>query len=224
MAYSPNPSRGAVPEPEGYLVGRWFAAARRRGFLAAVPPEPWHTLCALLSFTCRDGRRLFTADQLALSLAVPRVEAERRLADLERAQWHGQPLASLERDADGAVCGAALAPADLLLRPVSSEAAPATPAALAPPLPPVEGSAPGSPPPSVPPGEGDGTGDLGADLEEAGLTPEQSAWILTTFPEERVRRQLRWLPQRGARNPAAFLVRAVENDWSAPKEARREAP
>lgn len=219
-------ARDARPEPDSYLVGRWFAAARRQGLLAAVPPEAWHTLSALLSFTCRDGRRLFTVDQLALSLALPRAEALRRVGELETVQWQGQPLALLVRDAADEVEGAETAPADLLLRvqPPPSALPPASlpPPVLQLPVSPVEvapgvGAAPAA-------GVSDeyldaaATPDLTTALLAVGLTAEQAERLLTDFPVERVRRQLAWLPRRSARNPAAFLVRAVEGDWAGPKE------
>lgn len=219
-----NAARDARPEPDSYLVGRWFAAARRQGLLAAVPPEAWHTLSALLSFTCRDGRRLFTTDQLALSLALPRPEALRRLAALEGSQWQGQPLATVQRDPSGEVEGAVLTPTDLLLRVLPPPAAPVLlplPAVISLPAP-----AGGAPPEALDPGgalatEGPAPAaspDLTAALLAVGLTAEQAERLLTDFAAERVRRQLAWLPHRSARNPAAFLVRAVEGDWAGPKE------
>ena len=42
--------------------------------------------------------------------------------------------------------------------------------------------------------------------------------LLRAFPADRIRRQLNWLPARQARNPAAMLLRAVEQDWGPPRE------
>jgi hypothetical protein len=187
--------------PEGRLMARWLTAARRQGFLALVPPDSWHALSAVLSFTCRDGRRRFTLDQLALALAVPRAEAARRMEGLARTQWRGQPLAVPESGPDGEVAGAEVAPVELLLSIDTGSAAP-------PPLP-AAGPAP------LPPPDG-----LRAELEAAGLRPEQADRLLAAYPAERLRRQLGWLPRRAARNPAAFLVKAVEGDWDEPKEGR----
>lgn len=188
-------------------MARWLTAARRQGFLAQVPPDPWHTLSAVLSFTCRDGRRRFTLDQLALALAVPRAEAARRLEELSRAPWRGQPLAVPEAGPDGEVAGAEIAPVELLVSlAVDAEA-------------PVGSETP--PQPNLPEPLGLGTGldaGLGAELERAGLRPEQAARLLREFPPERLRRQLAWLPRRGARNPAALLIKAVEQDWGEPRE------
>jgi len=197
---------------EKHLLGRWLAQARRQGLLAAAPPEAWHTLCAVLSFTCRDGARRFTADQLALALAVSRRDADRRLADLAGAQWRGQPLAVPELSPDGEVVGAEAAPADLLVG-IGTEPTPVL----------AEPSAHPEPAPSRKPSSASGSDpELARALEAVGLRPEQAERLLTHFPEERVRRQLAWLPLRAARNPAAFLMKAVANDWEAPKAAGEE--
>jgi len=187
--------------PEGRLMARWLTAARRQGFLALVPPDAWHALSAVLSFTCRDGRRRFTLDQLALALAVPRLEAARRLDELSRTQWRGQPLAAPEAGPDGEVAGVEVAPVELLLS-LSAEAVPA--------------AGPASPEAAAPAAAPDA--GLRAELERAGLRPEQAGCLLSEFPADLLRRQLAWLPRRGARNPAAFLIKAVENDWGEPKE------
>ncbi len=203
---------GAIPESEQrlraekHLLGRWLAQARRQGLLAAVPPEAWHTLCAVLSFTCRDGERRFTPEQLALSLAVPREEAERRLLALASVQWQGQPLAEPARYPDGALGGARVGPSDLLLG--VNEAAEPQPA------PPRRDGGPRAGAAAPRP-----DGALKERLLAVGLLPDQAERLLTHFPEERIARQLAWLPRRGARNPAAFLLKAVANDWPAPKEA-----
>lgn len=193
--------------PEGRLLAHWLTAARRQGFLALVRPEDWHTLGAVLSFTCRDGRRRFTLDQLALALTVPRDEAGRRLAALARAEWRGQPLAVPATGPDGEVTGAEVAPVELLLS-VRDEAADAA-------------RTPGNAGSGYDNGGGSGGSGgnaLQQELERIGLHPEQARRLLELFPEARVRRQVEWLPRREARNPAAFLIKAVENDWAEPKE------
>jgi len=182
------------PSPEPHLVGRWFAAARREGLLALLAADAWQTLSAILSFTGRDNHRSFTLDQLGVALGVSREEAGKRLEQLVTLLWHGQPLASLDTDQEGAVTGARLDGIDALAR-LSSQ-----------------------------PFEGNSTGPVeAADLRQAlahvGLEPMQVEHLLRTCPAERIGRQLAWLPAREARNPAALLIRAIEQDWEAPKEA-----
>src|SRR4051812_48698454 len=97
---SPSSSRPPFPA-EAYSLGRWFTAARRQGLLSALAPDAWHTLSALLSFTCRDGARRFTLDQLALALGLSRDRARERLESLARLQWEGESLAVLEQAPGG---------------------------------------------------------------------------------------------------------------------------
>jgi hypothetical protein len=196
-------SSPAPPEPalEAAWLGRWFTAARRAGLLALLPAEAWHTLSALLSFTRRDGGRSFTLDQLATALGQSRDQTEQRLEQLTRIEWKGDPLARLERDPAGEVVGVQLAPIDCLDR-IDPPVEPATT--------------------TDPPGESFPTGDrkpLAPALDGVGLDAEPIDSLLQRFPAERIRRQLDWLPHRQARNPAALLIRAIEQNWSAPREA-----
>jgi hypothetical protein len=190
------------PEPaaEAAWLGRWFTAARRVGLLALLPAEAWHTLSALLSFTRRDGGRSFTLDQLAIALGQSREQAQERLEQLTQLEWKGEPLARLEHDPTGEVVGVQLTPLDCLDR-IEPAVEPVTaPDRL------LEPSPTGTAPPLAPA------------LEKVGLDTDQIESLLQRFPAERIRRQLDWLPHRQARNPAALLIRAIEQDWSAPRE------
>jgi hypothetical protein len=195
---SPPPAEPAV---EAAWLGRWFTAARRVGLLALLPAEAWHTLSALLSFTRRDGGRSFTLDQLAIALGQSREQAHERLEQLTQLDWHDGPLARLEHDPAGEVVGVHLAPIECLERidPPASVS------------PTAERPAEPAPPPAAP--------DLSPALAAVGLEAEQIEALLQHFPAERIRRQLDWLPHRQARNPAALLIRAIEQNWSAPREA-----
>jgi hypothetical protein len=202
---SPTPADSAPAD--AYRLGRWFAGVRRSGLLAALSPQAWHTLGALLSFTSREGTRHFTLEQLALALGLPRDAAQARLAGLAQTTWQGGPLLRLEHSAAGEVAGAELAPLELL----EQVAVPATIAPTADPA-----TAPITPTPAA---------DLPGALAAAGLNPGQVERLLESYSPERIQRQLGWLPARRARNPAALLVRAIEGDWEAPQgpEAAEEA-
>jgi hypothetical protein len=191
----------ADPAQEARWLGRWFTAARRAGLLSLLPAEAWHTVSALLSFTRRDGGRSFTLEQLAIALGQSRATAEQRLAQLTEIEWQGQPLARLEYDPAGEVVGVQLASIECLDRIAPPDASVAT-------TPDPDGSSPDGAAP-----------DLATDLERVGLDAEQIQSLRQRFPAERIRRQLDWLPHRQARNPAALLIRAIEQDWSAPREA-----
>lgn len=188
-------------EPDAYWLGKWFTGARREGFLALLTPEAWHTLCAILSFTSRDGRRCFTLDQLAVALGQPREVAEQRLEQLATTQWRGQALLTVEFDRDGAVAGAVLANLEVFARVTTPEL---------------------KPPRNEPDRVADAMADsaLRSELARIGLEVVQIDHLLSKFPAERIQRQLAWLPERDARNPAALLLRAIEQDWDAPREGK----
>src|SRR3954469_16537795 len=101
MPHSPSFPSPPAPELTAVTLGRWFTAARREGLLALLAPEVWHTLSALLSFTNRDGRRVFTVDQLAIALGQSREVARARLDQLAVTPWRDEPLAVLEHDLTG---------------------------------------------------------------------------------------------------------------------------
>lgn len=179
--------------PEARFLSRWLTGVRRDGFLTLLGPAAWHTLSALLSFTSRDGSRRFSADQLAATIGQPRAEALRRLEVLSGTQWHGQPLVVLERDPSGEVSGARVALIERLTidtPPIPDHDTPA--AELAP--------------------------ELLQELARVGLNHAQIDSLAKRFPAEEIEQQLQWLPARGARNPAALLIRAIEQGWDEPKE------
>jgi hypothetical protein len=202
MHSPPVSTPNASPRPEARWLGRWFTAARRGGLLAMLPADVWHTLSAIVSFTSRDGRRDFSVDQLAVALGLSREQAIARLAQLAETRWQDQPLATLEHNTAGEVAGAVLAPIEALTgtrAPQPDEARPAAEAA------------------SVM-DDDEGKADLAAALATVGLDADQVDRLLESFPRPRIRRQLDWLPARQARNPAALLIRAVEQDWGPPRE------
>src|SRR5690242_11868598 len=106
MTRSTTSFPASTPEPPAVWLGRWFTAARREGFLALLAPAEWQTLSALLSFTCRDGQRRFSVDQLAVAMGLPREQALTRLDRLTEQRWRDGPLALLERDSAGEIVGA----------------------------------------------------------------------------------------------------------------------
>lgn len=189
----------ALPQPasaEAYSLGRWFAAARRQGFLARLSPKAWHTLSGILSFTSRDGHRNFTVDQLALAIGQSREVAHKRLEQLATLDWQEQPLLALEQDGR-AIAGATLAPIELFTR-IELEEPPGEPGQAVP----ASDAAAAEPP-----------RNLVAELDAVGLDEGQIDWLTGRFPLERIRRQLDWLPPRQPRNPAGMLIRAIEEDW-----------
>ena len=194
-----HPMNQPAAVSEAYLLGRWFTAARRAGFLAQLPPKEWHTLSALLSFTSRDGRRGFSLEQLALALGISNRDALERLQVLTEQRWQEQPLAVLETDRRGEIVGVTLADLELFARATNAgddttAAAPVTNLGV--------------------------EGKLTVELAAVGLDAAQIDRLISRFPAERIRRQLEGLPERQPRNPAAMLIRAIEQQWEPPREVR----
>lgn len=167
---------------------------RREGFLALLEPEAWHTLSAILSFTSRDGHRRFTSEQLGVAIGESREEAERRLSALAQVAWKNRALLTPQFDHDGAVCGAIVARIERLAISGAPE----------------DGAASFHRETFTP--------ELVRRLNSVGLNSGQIARLAEHHPEGKVQRQLDWLPARGARNPAALLIRAIEQNWDEPKE------
>lgn len=53
-------------------------------------------------------------------------------------------------------------------------------------------------------------------LMNTGVSENIASELLARYPAERIVRQLRMLPFRNAKEPAAMLVKAIREDWSAP--------
>ncbi|MBV9865360.1 MAG: hypothetical protein JO316_08425 [Abitibacteriaceae bacterium] len=53
-------------------------------------------------------------------------------------------------------------------------------------------------------------------LWNLGMSLEQADYLLKHYELRCIQRQLRWLPYRKVRNPAGFLVAAIEDNYSAP--------
>jgi len=66
--------------------------------------------------------------------------------------------------------------------------------------------------------------ELKALLLQVGLLPEQAETLLNAYDPLRIRRQLAWLPYRGAKNPAGMLLAAVKDNYEIPQLARLHDP
>ena len=58
-------------------------------------------------------------------------------------------------------------------------------------------------------------------LMDAGVDEDGADWLLGQFDLRRIQKQLDWLPQRTVRNPAGFLMAAVQHDYEPPFAQRR---
>jgi hypothetical protein len=61
-------------------------------------------------------------------------------------------------------------------------------------------------------------------MTDLGVPKDQALDLLARFDLGAVERQIAWLPQRNAKNPARFLVAAIEGRYDVPIALRRQAP
>lgn len=66
------------------------------------------------------------------------------------------------------------------------------------------------------------TEQLVLDLVRTGINLRKAESLVGEFPEELIRKQLRWLPLRAARRPASLLIASIEHDYDAPAYAKDE--
>ena len=53
-------------------------------------------------------------------------------------------------------------------------------------------------------------------LVEVGVSLRKAEHLVDSYPHEKIRRQLKWLPRRPAKRPASLLIAAIENDYGPP--------
>lgn len=59
---------------------------------------------------------------------------------------------------------------------------------------------------------------IARELHLLGVSQAGVVELLTQYPPERIERQLAYLPFRTAKRPEAFIIEAVRNNYSAPKD------
>ena len=206
-------------------------ALRTEGFLAIIPDREFRALVAVLTFLTPDGRIQATANQVAQSLGVSEKHAGERLQALCKLSWQGFPiLVAVTREkaptfyAPG--YGIVTHAHEEKENNSTGDSVPYTTASreeliaqsrekYAKPREEVERI--------VAKGLGheeseDDTPDavLRRALLGVGLTRDETETLLTGFPHDAIQKQLGWLPERGARNPARYLLAAVRGDYAAP--------
>ena len=225
-------------------------ALRTSGLWAALPPEEMRDLLLLLTFLTPNGRVHPTLPELAQAMQVSYAKARARMLRLTRRPWQDQPLVreltrpsgldaylparSLLQARQGpqeatSMQEAALAPLQSLPEPragreaviARSRAHYATPRAE------VEADIArrmGWGPPAFdddPPEVAGEKQALFALLSQQGMTKAQALDVLGRFDLGVVRRQLAWMPHRGAKSPARYLLAAIENNYEAPMAVRQ---
>ena len=223
-------------------------ALRTSGLWAALSPDEMRDLTLLLTFLTPNGRVQPTLPELADGMKVSHAQVRARMQRLSRHQWQGQPLVvELTRQSglDAYLIGRHLLGSRQL--PETSDVP--LPAALSEPragrdmLIAHSRARYGNPRAEVeadiarrmgwgPPAFEDDPPEIAEEkrllferLSEQGMPKSQALDILGRFDLGLVRRQLDWLPHRGAKNPSRYLQAAIENDYEEPVtlRARQEA-
>ena len=218
-------------------------ALRTGGLWHALPPEDTKNLLLLLTFLTPNGWCRPTLPELAAAMQASPVKARARMMRLAGTDWHGQPLVTVLTRPDGLdafLPGRHLLAHEEQVPPEAARPAPAraagreavvnhSRAAYARTRQEVErdiAERMGWAPPAF---DGEDPANAEAkrrayrELQEIGLARDEALDLLARFDTERVARQVGWLPLRGAKNPARFLIAAVEGDYEAPPALRRQA-
>lgn len=58
--------------------------------------------------------------------------------------------------------------------------------------------------------------ELVLELVHLGIGLRKARSLVDRYPEDRIVKQLNWLPMRAARRPASLLISAIENDYGPP--------
>lgn len=225
-------------------------ALRTSGLWTALPPEEMRDLVLLLTFLTANGRVQPTLLELAQAMHTSHVQARARMLRLARRSWQGQPLVreltrpsgldaylparSLLQARQGPqeaalMQEAARAPSQSLPEPRAGREAviARSRAHYAAPRAEVEADIArrmGWGPPAFeddPPEVAGEKQALFTLLSEQGMTKSQALDVLGRFDLGVVRRQLTWMPHRGAKNPARYLLAAIENNYEAPVAVRQ---
>jgi len=216
---------------------------RTSGLWRALTPEDAKTLVFLLSFITPNGWCRPTLPELADAMGTSCPKAKGRLDRLVQGRWQGQPLAELLARPDGLdayLPGRRLVDHEEIAKPEPPQAAPLrTPgreavvaysrARYAKTREEVErqiGEMMGWAPPDFAgedPAVAAGKRQAFKAMTDVGMPKEQALDLLARFDLGDVERQISWLPQRNAKNPARFLAAAIEGNYDRPLALRRQA-
>jgi len=216
---------------------------RTSGLWRALTPEDFKTLLLLLTFITPNGWCRPTLPELAEAMQVSQAKVKARMERLLQIQWQGQPLAQRLERPDG--LDAYLPGRRLLIHEDAPEIAPPQAAPIrvagreavvaysraryAKTREEVEkqiGDMMGWTPPDFTgddPAVAEGKRKAFQAMTNVGMPKEQALDLLSRFDLGAVERQIAWLPQRHAKNPARFLAAAIEGGYDRPLSLRRQA-
>ena len=218
---------------------------RTSGLWRALTPEDMKTLLLIFTFVSPNGWCRPTLPELAEAMGVSQPKAKAHLGRLTQTPWQGQPLAEVLARPDGLD---AYLPGRRLVAHEDAVPAPQTPQEPHRPTPGREaviaysrsryaktreeverqiGEMMGWAPPDFAgddPAVADGKRRAFKAMTDTGMPKEQALDLLARFDLGAVESQISWLPQRSAKNPARFLVAAIEGGYDKPLALRRQDP
>jgi hypothetical protein len=210
------------------------ASLRTSGLLRELSPDDCKSLLTLLTFVSPEGHCQPFLSQLAEAMHVLPAKAKARMRRLTDLRWKGQPLVIFSKSASG-LSAFSLNPRLVTYQhrgeakhPGSSSYPAASPQAVieysrsryARPRAEVERMIARQMGKDV--DESEAERKLRFRLENAGLTGEQAKELLITHDLNTIAQQLDWLPFRNAKNPAGYLLAAIEGNYSEPRVVREE--
>ena len=222
------------------------AAIRTSGLWRDVPPEELRDLVLLLTFLTPNGWIQPTMPELAEAMQASHAQARGRMLRLSRRVWRGQQLVrelNRQNGLDAYLPGRHLVDSQEEVQEVTS---PVSSVVLSEPRAGRERLIAHSRARYVTP-----RADVEADiarrmgwgmplfedeepsvaeekrqlyekLSEQGLPKDKALDVLGRFDLGLVRSQIEWMPHRGAKNPARYLMAAIENNYEAPIALRGE--
>ena len=210
-------------------------ALRTSGLLLRIPAEDLRTLLLMLTFLHPNGNVQPSVTELAAAMRVPQAVARHRLRQLANFKWQDRPVVHELRRESGLD---AFTPSPRIL---GTETVAEVPHVSPPPILAAGRDAVlahsratyARPRQEVEDeiAQRNGWRPIGAAvvqedasetvrrLQAIGIGRFEAAGLVEEFGEEKVNRQMDWLPLRGARDPARYLVAAVRGGYAPPREA-----
>jgi hypothetical protein len=206
------------------------------GLLRELSPDDLKSLIYLLTFLSPEGHCQPFLTQLAEAMRVSPAKAKARMRRLCDANWKGEPIVIYSKSASG-LLAYSLNPRIVTYRqrkenkPCGSEATPYIAAPreaiiahsrkqYARPRAEVERIIARQMGHDI--DETDNERKVRFRLENAGLTGEQAKELLASYDLDTIAQQLDWLPFRHAKNPAGYLIAAIEGNYGEPRAVREE--
>jgi hypothetical protein len=226
---------------------------RTSGFLFALSPEELQSFLMLLTFISADGRIAPEISQLAIALNASRMLARNRMERLCRTKWLGQSIVTRHEAESGWLSYSPApgvlpmqhdepaqsiqpiyrtAPREAIIE--HSRRMYARPRAEVERQIEAQYADRVKPPSRISTNvneramtylspQDEATLQLRQALIGVGIYPEQADELLVEYDHLRIKRQLAWLPYRGARQPAGLLIAAIRDDYEAPMALHQQS-